>query len=81
MTVRFVSSMPRDWSRKHRVSKTRRTLFSGQSVAHGVAEAAALAAAGPHGILAVEKTASVRTTAALAIAGSDAAPQFRKVKL
>lgn len=48
---------------------------------HGVAEAAALAAAGPHGILAVEKTASVRATAALAIAGFDAAPQFRKVEL
>ncbi|KAB2733939.1 cobalamin biosynthesis protein [Brucella intermedia] len=48
---------------------------------HGVAEAAALAVAGPHGILAVEKTASVRATAALAIAGFDAAPQFRKIKL
>lgn len=48
---------------------------------HGVAEAAALAAVGPNGMLAVGKTTSVRATAALAIADSDAAPQFRKVKL
>ena len=41
---------------------------------HGVAEAAALAASGPNGILAVEKTASVRATAALAIVGSGGAP-------
>jgi len=45
---------------------------------HGVAEAAALAASGPSGILAVEKTASSRATAALAIAGPSGAPQFRK---
>ncbi|MFK0685154.1 cobalamin biosynthesis protein [Ochrobactrum sp. BD67] len=48
---------------------------------HGVAEAAALAASGPNGILAVEKTASVRATAALAIVGSSGATQFRKGKL
>ena len=45
---------------------------------HGVAEAAALAATGSNGILAVEKTASGRATAALAIAAPSGAPQFRK---
>ena len=47
---------------------------------HGVAEAAALAAAGPTSILAVEKTTSVRATGALAIAEPNSALQFRKGK-